>query len=101
MNVTVDKEAAEIKLTKNWKIFQFKYPDDRKFSVNFINDNDPTNGVFIKYDFDAEVYFTGPEKWSCGEASEDRRCQIIRVGILRWPGEYKYTIKATGKFICI
>ena len=101
MKVTVDMEAVEIILTKNWKTFQFKSPDNGRFSVNFINGNDPGNGVFIKYDFDAEVHFIGPEQWSCGEASEDRRCQIIRVGILRWPGEYKYTIKATGKIICI
>ena len=86
-------------LTTDWYNFEYAYPSNKQFTVNFLNDNGPRD-VWIEWHED-EVTDLIPEmykiaEWGCGTSNEKNGCNHLRDGKLAWGGPYTWNLKPCG-----
>ena len=85
-----------LRLSTEWKNYDFLEPADRSFSINFLNDGGVHSDVEFKDANHFDIWYPSFNTWKCGSNKEDIRCKTVKEGHLGWQGEYTFVIRPKG-----
>jgi len=91
--VTVDGEVTSQTLTTNNELFQVLWPKSGAYYVTFENDAVGRDVYFQAVDpvTNSLEHVKNWQRWGCGSAKENVRCNSVRSGTFAWRGIYKIT----------